>query len=289
MVAYHTFLRKALRREKLPAAALWLMAADGTATWLRAVAKTLAKHLGDREQARRVLTAGCAPAFRRRYAVLREGHGWLPLAEVAPRSVALAMHGLYRTPSFARISWVLDGVGGPARGPRDAVHAWELTRRLTFRELWYESATHLGELLIVLTQELPKLGVPRTNSMLGGLCHDAGRRYAETMKRGLSLPTNVESAIEVLRVGEYIFRVNPEHETGSDLEARTGFIVGNACPWYTRPGWGGEHCGIFGQFQSGICSAFDLSYRLTKTIPRHGGDVCRVDLRPLRIRRSARS
>jgi hypothetical protein len=29
---------------------------------------------------------------------------------------------------------------------------------------------------------------------------------------------------------------------------------GNACPWYSRPGWNGAHCGIFGQFQSGVSS-----------------------------------
>ena len=42
------------------------------------------------------------------------------------------------------------------------------------------------------------------------------------------------------------------------------------------------HCGIFGQFQSGISSVFGLRYQLTSTIPKHGGHTCRIDLRPLR-------
>jgi hypothetical protein len=42
------------------------------------------------------------------------------------------------------------------------------------------------------------------------------------------------------------------------------------------------HCGIFGQFQSGISSVFGLRYQLTQTIPKHGGSTCRIDLRPIK-------
>jgi hypothetical protein len=41
------------------------------------------------------------------------------------------------------------------------------------------------------------------------------------------------------------------------------------------------HCGIFGQFQSGVCSVFGLDYKLDRTIPKHGGTTCRVTMSPL--------
>ena len=92
----------------------------------------------------------------------------------------------------------------------------------------------------------------------------------------------IEHAVEVLRMSEFVFRVNPEHV--SEAEGVDGMIEGNACPWFDRPGWHGGHCGIFGQFQSGIASEFGLQYRLTKTIPKHGGKTCRIDLTPLRAK-----
>ena len=104
-------------------------------------------------------------------------------------------------------------------------------------------------------------------------------RYGERARDRWRLPQSPASAIEVLRVGEYVFRVNPEHTSEAD-ETR-GMIEGSACPWYMRPGWHRMHCGIFGQFQAGVSSVFDLKYNLTKTIPRHGGDSCRVELVPL--------
>ena len=64
-------------------------------------------------------------------------------------------------------------------------------------------------------------------------------------------------------MSEWVFQVNPEHWSESD--GTSGFLEGTACPWYSRPGWNGGHCGIFGQFQSGIASAFGLRYqRCTK-------------------------
>ena len=67
------------------------------------------------------------------------------------------------------------------------------------------------------------------------------------------------------------------------------FIDGDACPWHPRPGWQAGHCGIFGSFQGGVCAVFGLRYRLMETIPKHGGDHCRVELsaRPIPLRRSA--
>jgi hypothetical protein len=90
--------------------------------------------------------------------------------------------------------------------------------------------------------------------------------------------------MEILRMSEYVFRVNPEHWGASDGTA--GWLEGTACPWYTRPGWNGAHCGIFGQFQSGIASVFGLRYHLSKTIPKHGGHTCRIDVKPITLGRA---
>jgi hypothetical protein len=85
--------------------------------------------------------------------------------------------------------------------------------------------------------------------------------------------------MEILRISEYVFRVNPEH--WGESNGTSGWLEGTACPWYTRPGWNGAHCGIFGQFQSGIASVFGLRYHLSKTIPKHGGHTCRIDVKPI--------
>ena len=57
----------------------------------------------------------------------------------------------------------------------------------------------------------------------------------------------------------------------------------------TGRGWQQVHCGIFGQFQSGISSVFGLRYQLTSTIPKHGGHTCRIDLRPITLRHKNRA
>lgn len=97
-----------------------------------------------------------------------------------------------------------------------------------------------------------------------------------------------KGAMEILRMSEYVFHVNPTHWGGSD--GTSGWLEDTACPWYTRPGWNGAHCGIFGQFspvgdrearQSGIASVFGLRYHLSKTIPKHGGQTCRIDVKPI--------
>ena len=92
-------------------------------------------------------------------------------------------------------------------------------------------------------------------------------------------PDPPKVAMEILRMSEYVFRVNPEHWGESNGTA--GWLEGTACPWFTRPGWNGAHCGIFGQFQSGISSVFGLRYHLSKTIPKHGGHTCRIDVKPI--------
>ena len=82
-------------------------------------------------------------------------------------------------------------------------------------------------------------------------------------------------------MSEYVFRVNPEH--WSESNGISGWLEGSACPWYSRPGWNGAHCGIFGQFQSGIASVFGLRYHLSKTIPKNGGKTCRIDVKPITL------
>jgi hypothetical protein len=139
----------------------------------------------------------------------------------------------------------------------------------------------------VLTEGLPA-HLPHARKILGDVCFEMGARYGEHMRRffGLEQTGNQpEQAIEVLRMSEYVFRVNPEHWGHGDGASNTGYLEGTACPWFTRPGWNQAHCGIFGQFQAGISSVFGLRYQLSKTIPKHGGETCRIDLRPIGIRR----
>lgn len=257
-------VRWALREERLPPVLLWLLAADGMITWYRWLLRGLEGPLGGRTEAKRIL-AGCLSfAFERRARALG--------LDCDPRLLAA---GLYRAPSARRAAWV-HGVGGT-----EWIAAWRAVRPMSYRARWIEVATHLGEVLIVLTERLP---LQNASSLLGKICYDAGVRYGECAKARWRLPKTPASAIEVLRIGEYIFRVNPEHWGHADDV--TGSIEGTACPWYLRPGWHRMHCGIFGQFQSGVAATFGLKYQLTKTIPRHGGDTCKVDLVQL-PRRSA--
>jgi hypothetical protein len=198
------------------------------------------------------------------------------------------MKGLYPGPLFRSVDWILADLDGGAAGTRGVVARRAAGRRLSGMDAearWREVTVHLGELLVALTERLPQRGVAQTAHLLGKICFDFGVWVAGLIKRLCRMPDVPDSAIEVLRMGEYLFRVNPEHHSASDAAARTGHIVGNACPWFPRPGWGGMHCGIFGRFQDGCANVFGLSYRLTTTIPRHGGDVCRIDLRPIKLRR----
>ncbi|MEZ4429306.1 MAG: hypothetical protein R3A51_16655 [Nannocystaceae bacterium] len=279
MSALGRLLRRAYKEERLPATARWVMTAAGMRDWMQLLRRQLRPHLGEQRDA--VMDALTAELFARRHAALVERHP--SLDDGAPRTLALLMSGLYLLPFAPRRRWIVASLGGGPQTPREHARALALTRRLPVEERWRELTVHLGELLIVATERLPER-LPRARPIVAQLCFDMGVAYARDMSRALELSpdTPVANAIEVLRTSEYLFRVNPEHESGADEARGRGFIDGSACPWYSRPGWGPHHCGIFGQFQAGVCSVFELRYSLTTTIPKHGGDHCRVDLTPLR-------
>jgi hypothetical protein len=275
-------MRHAFRREAIPARARWWLAAAGMRDWFAFLASRLRPHLGD--SARPLIARSGARMFERRYEVLRRTWPHLPPHESDARAPALVMTTLYRAELAPRASWMFEGLGGRPRGIRERLRAARWLARSSAEDRWREVTVHLGELLIVLTEDLPS-HLPHARRILGDICHEAGVRYATRMKRAWQLPNEGGNApalaIEVLRTSEYLFRVNPEHWSESDAAARTGFIEGTACPWFDRPGWNGAHCGIFGQFQAGVSSEFGLRYVLDKTIPKHGGSTCRIDLKPL--------
>jgi hypothetical protein len=256
--------------------------------WYRVLRRDLAAPLRAQgtEHPANLLAILSAEMFHRRWDALRASHEDLPDRQRDPRAVGLLMGALYRVSGAPKAKWVFDGVGGPARSPAERVRAHVLLRKLGVAARWHEVATHLGELLIVLTTELPRY-LPHARKILGDICFDAGAKYAEHVKKTFRIPSDVAdppaSAMEILRMSEYVFRVNPKHWQESD--GVTGWLEGTACPWYTRPGWNAAHCGIFGQFQSGIASTFGLRYHLSKTIPKHGGETCRVDVKPIPLRK----
>lgn len=266
-------MREVYRRELLPERVLWWLAAEGMRDWYRVLARRLAPHL--ERDPKDLLSELSVRMFQRRGEVLG----------VRGRDLALLMGALYRIDRAPKAAWIFRGLGGPARTLGERARArLLLSRRRTF-ERWNEVATHLGELLIVLTEDLPP-HLEHARKILGDICFDAGARYAARVKEALSIrddaPDAPRLAMEVLRMSEYVFRVNPEHWSSSD--GTSGWLEGTACPWYTRPGWNGAHCGIFGQFQSGIASVFGLRYHLSKTIPKHGGHTCRIDVKPIPLR-----
>lgn len=267
--------REVYRRELLPERALWWLAAAGMRDWYRVLAKRLAPHL--KADSKVLLSELSVRMFERRGEVVG----------VAGRDLALLMGALYRVDHAPKAAWIFGALGGPARGPSELVRARILLSKRSVFERWNEVATHLGELLIVLTEDLPP-HLEHARKILGDICFDAGHKYAERVKKIFSIPDDAPDqpalAMEVLRMSEYVFRVNPEHWGASD--GTTGYLEGTACPWWSRPGWNGAHCGIFGQFQSGISSAFGLRYHLSKTIPKHGGHTCRIDVKPIPLRTS---
>lgn len=279
-------VRELFRRELLPARLRWWFAAEGMCDWYRVLARDLAPHLGGAARSRALLARLSVPMLHRRFDVMRRRHA-LPDRASDPRAVALLVGGLYRIASKPDEAWIFDAVGGAPRTLGDHARAERMMAPLDAQARWEEVTTHLGELLIALTHGLPD-HLPRARAILGDVCFAAGERFARRVGRAYGMrlgETSPESAIELLRMSEYVFRVNPDH--WGDAGARTGWLEGDACPWYTAPGWNGGHCGIFGQFQSGISAAFGLRYNLTKTIPKHGGGTCRVDLKPIALRRSA--
>lgn len=280
-----TILRRLHARRPWPASVRWTLCAVVMRGWLRLLARTLRKELGI--DARPLVAELTAETFRRRHAALRAEHPHLPAPEDGPRATAMMIAGLYQLPLSPRDGWILDGLGGPPRG-REWLEVVRLLRSLDAEARWRELTVHLGEVLIVATERLPAR-VPRARALLADMCFKLGEFYGRRMRDSLGLPadTPVANAIEILRGSEYVFRVNPEHRAGADELAGAGFIDGNACPWYPRPGWQAGHCGIFGSFQGGVCAVFGLRYRLMETIPKHGGDRCRVEISTVRIRRSA--
>lgn len=274
--------REVYRRELIPERALWWLAAAGMRDWYRVLAKRLATHV--KEDSRVLLSELSVRMFERRGEVL----GQVPVQ--SGRDLALLMGALYRVDHSPKAAWIFEALDGPARGPSELLRARVLLSKLSAFERWNEVATHLGELLIVLTEDLPPR-LDHARKILGDICFDAGAKYAERVKKIFSIPDDAPDqpalAMEVLRMSEYVFRVNPQHWGESD--GTSGFLEGTACPWWSRPGWNGAHCGIFGQFQSGISSAFGLRYHLSKTIPKHGGHTCRIDVKPipLRIKKTA--
>ena len=265
--------REVYRREMIPERALWWLAAAGMRDWYRILAKRLAPHL--KEDGKALLSKLSVRMFERRGEVLGK----------SGRDLALLMGALYRVDHSPKSAWIFGALGGPARGPSELVRARVLLSKMSVFERWNEVATHLGELLIVLTEDLPP-HLEHARKMLGDICFAAGKKYADHVKKVLSItdgePDQPKLAMEVLRMSEYVFRVNPEHWGHSD--GTSGYLEGTACPWWSRPGWNGAHCGIFGQFQSGISSAFGLRYHLSKTIPKHGGHTCRIDVKPIPLR-----
>lgn len=273
-------MREAYRLEQIPVRLRWVLVSAAMRDWFRVLSSKLRPHL--EEQTREVLTTLAAQMFERRYDDLRGKIPALPSRERDPRVVPLLMAGLYHLPLFPKAAWIFEGLGGGPRGLSERGRMLMLTRRLSPTQRWEEVTVHLGEILIVLTEQLPAQ-LPRARQIVAQICFQMGEWYARHACKlfGLSLDgPGVEHALEILRMAEYIFRVNPQHSTLADPSTNTGSIEGNACPWYTRPGWGPGHCGIFGQFQSGVCSVFGLRYQLTTTIPKHGGHICRVDLKP---------
>ena len=278
-------VREAYRREKIPARARWWLAAEGMRDWYRVVARGLEPALG--KDAKPVLSRVGKRMFDRRWDVL--GQAFPHLRDGGERAPALVMSALYR--STPKAAWIFDAMGGVARGPMERARAARLLFPIRPLARWEEITVHLGELLIVLTEDLPA-HVPHARKLLGDVCFAMGERFASRVKKAFDIDAGDNApaaAIEVLRMSEYVFRVNPKHWHEADAKTSSGFLEGTACPWYSRPGWNGAHCGIFGQFQSGISSAFGLRYHLAQTIPKHGGSTCRVDLKPIQITKSPRA
>ena len=278
-------VREIFRRELIPARLRWWFVAEGMCDWYLLLRRELAPHLGGEAAASAVLARLSVSVFHRRYDRLPVALGIaLPDRARAPSAVGLLMGGLYRLASAPKARFIFDDVGGGPRSFAEHRRAEELMTPMTMAQRWDELTHHLGELLIALTEGLPP-HMSRARGILGDLCFAAGVRFSKKMRKAFDLETTPEGALEVLRMSEYIFQVNPEHWGESSAERGTGYLEGTACPWFTAPGWNGAHCGIFGQFQAGISSVFGLRYHLTTTIPKHGGHTCRIDLKPLPLGR----
>src|SRR5262245_61015931 len=224
------WVRNLFRHEKLPVRLLWWLAADGMRQWYNALRKGLAGELGGIRAAERTLSRIAAPVFFRHYEMLRKKYPQLPDPAQQPDAPVALLAGLMRLAINWSSSFMIST--GEHSAWKSYFRGRSLLKHIPVRERWEEITTHLGEILIVLTERLPSEGLRHSNAVLGKLCFDMGVTYATRLKRIFSLPLTPASAIEVLRKGEYIFRVNPEHWSDSDPEKKIGFIEGTACPWY---------------------------------------------------------
>lgn len=272
-------LRAAFAAEAVDHRSLWLLASEGLAAWLRFVDRDLGGHLDDRRRARILLGDAFAALIRRRAAALPEGLA-AELDDGDPQALRALFEALYPGMVARSTRWALDALAPPP-GAAARLRAWRRLRALGAEGRWLEVSCHLGELVIVLSELLPARGVPRAVAWLGDACHAFGVEVGELAASIFDLPPTPESAVETLRMGELLFRVNPEHVSGADAGAGTGYIEGNACLWYERPGWGPIHCGILGRFQAGVSEVFGLRYTFGHTIPKNGGSSCRITLHPL--------
>lgn len=272
-------VREVFRRELIPTRLRWWFAAEGMADWFSIIREELRPHGVDDA----TLAEVARPMFERRYGILSAAYPSLLEANrssPSPPRVGLTMGALYRVSSYPSARWIFEPLGGAPATFREHVAAERAIAAIPLDARWNELTCHLGELLIGLTE---RLSLPRTRPILGEICFAAGERFAKRMRRAFAMDASPKNALELLRMSEYVFRVNPQHWGESD--ATSGWLEGTACPWYDAPGWNGAHCGIFGQFQSGIASGFGLRYHLTSTIPKNGGHVCRIDVRPITLTR----
>lgn len=273
-------VREVFRRERIPTRLLWWFSAEGMAEWMELLRRDLAPHLGGLPAAEAVLGDAAAALFLRRHDVLHARYRSVPAptADAAGRrTTALLLGGLWRIARKPEVRWAFVPLGGAPSTFDEHVRAEAMMAGLSLHERWVEVTHHLGELLVSLTDRLPA-HLPRARPILGEICFAAGERFGRKMRRAFAMDESPANALELLRMSEYVFRVNPDHWGGTDRE--TGWLEGTACPWYSSPGWNGAHCGIFGQFQSGISAAFGLRYHLTTTIPKVGGHTCRIDVKP---------
>ncbi len=265
-------VREVFRRELIPLRMRWWFAAEGMADWFSVLREELGRHVPDID---RVLAEVARPMFERRYALLRGQFPSLPEG-----SAGLVMGALYRIASYPSARWIFAPLGGAPSTFRQHVAAERWLAAIPLETRWTELTTHLGELLIAVTERFP---LPRVRAILGEICFAAGERFAKRMRRAFGMNASPEHALELLRMSEYVFRVNPQH--WGEANEETGWLEGTACPWYDAPGWNGAHCGIFGQFQSGIAAGFGLRYHLTSTIPKNGGHICRIDVKPIVLKK----
>lgn len=277
-------LRSSFQSESVEPNARWLIASEGLSAWIRYLDHALGDHLNDRRRARVILTAACAEMVRRRITALPQSVA-RRIESTDSMTQRAFFEALHPGPIARSIRWSLEGLTQDSPGVGAMIGAWRIAQGMSGQERWLEVSHHLGELAIVLTKILQEHHVPRAIGWLGEACHAFGKEVAELAVSLFGMPISMESAIETLRMGEFLFHVNAEHSSGVQSDNGKGFIEGDACLWYTRPGWAPVHCGVLGRFQAGVTAVFGLDYSLTETIPKHGGDTCRITMSPIQLRR----